>query len=121
MSGQRDESLVLDDIIDAARRLIDLGSDVPTATIGLDRDHNEMILWNLVVLGEATKRLDASTRARFTQVPWSSVARTRDRVTHHYEGIDWETVGQIIDIDLPVVLKQLVAIRDTLRAEFDAT
>jgi len=120
MSGRRDESLLLDDIVDAVARLVDLGGNTPTGTIGMDRGHSEMILWNLVVLGEATKRLDGSTRARFAQIPWNAMARTRERIAHHYEGVDWETVAQILTADLPVLLPQLAAIRDILRAEFDA-
>ena len=47
--------------------------------------------------------------------------RTRDRITHHYEGIDWEIVQRIMTTDLPPLLPRLVEIRDTVRAEFDAT
>lgn len=120
MSGRRDGSLLLDDIVDAVARLIELGRSAPAGTIGMDRGHSEMILWNLVVLGEATKRLSEGTRARFDQIPWNAMARTRDRVAHHYEGVDWETVAQILSTDLPVLLPQLGEIRDTLRSEFDA-
>lgn len=120
MSGRRDESLLLDDLVDAAERLLGLGSDVPPGYLGLERDLNEQILWNLVVLGEATKRLSAGVRTRFDDVLWAKMAQTRDRVTHHYEEIDWPLVADIINLDLPPLLPRLIAIRDTLRAEFDS-
>lgn len=120
MSGRHDQSLLLDDIVDAAERLVDLGSDTPAGTLGLDRARNEMILWNLVVLGEAAKRLSDRARERFADIPWNGMARTRDRTAHHYEGIDWETVAGVLDTELPALLPRLVEIRDVLRAEFDA-
>lgn len=120
MSGQRDESLALDDIVGACERLIELGSGIPTGMLGTDRDVAEMVQWNLVVLGEATKRLRTSTRERFPDVPWAPMAATRDRVVHHYEGVRWPVVANIITGDLPALLPRLVELRDLLRAESDA-
>jgi uncharacterized protein with HEPN domain len=120
MSGQRDESLLLGDIIDASERLIELGSRVVPGHLGVDREINEMMLWNVMVLGEATKRLRPFTRERFMDVPWTELARMRDRVSHHYEGIDWPVVALTIEGDLPALLPRFIAIRDVLRAEADA-
>ena len=120
MSGRRDESLLLDDIVDASERLIEIGSPVPAGMLGGDRGLAEMIQWNLVVLGEAVKRLRPETRERFQDVPWSAVAGTRDRIVHHYEGVRWHVVASVIAEELPALLPRFTEIRDLLRAEFDA-
>ncbi|MDZ4168270.1 MAG: HepT-like ribonuclease domain-containing protein [Coriobacteriia bacterium] len=120
MSGPRDDSLLLDDVVDAAERLISLGSRVPRGWLGQDRDVNEMILWNVVVLGEATKRMREQTRLRFSDVPWELLARTRDRIVHHYEGVDWHIMTLIACDEIPGLLPRLIEIRDTVRTEFDA-
>jgi uncharacterized protein with HEPN domain len=120
MSGRRDESLLLDDIVDASQRLIELGERARPGMLGADRDLAEMLQWNLAVLGEAVKRLQPATRERFPDVPWGSVARTRDRVIHHYEGIRWNIVHTIVADDLPALLPRLLEIRDILRVEFDS-
>jgi len=83
MCGARDESLLLDDLVEAA------------------------------------KRLPPDVRERFGEVPWADMAETRDRVVHHYEGIAWEIVADIIENDLPPLLERLTEIRDILRAEAD--
>ena len=119
MCGKRDESLLLDDLVDATTRLIELGAQSPDDGFGEDRDLNDQVMWNVVVLGEAAKRLSAATRERFSDVPWGDMAETRDRVVHHYEGVDWAKIAQIIDWELPVLLARLTAIREQLRAEFD--
>jgi uncharacterized protein with HEPN domain len=41
-------------------------------------------------------------------------------VVHHYEGVDWEVVTQILREDLPPLLPRLREIRDELSAEADA-
>lgn len=119
MSGTRDESLVLDDIVDAARRLIDLGNEMSAAAAIPRREIADQILWNLTVLGEAVKRLPGPTRSQFDDVMWSAMAGTRDVVVHHYEGIDWQVITNIITLELPVLLPRLIEIADLLRAEFD--
>ena len=120
MSGRRDDSLLLDDLIDAAHRLIDLGGETLPGTLGAERGTAEMIQWNLLVLGEATKRMRPETRARFGDVDWLSLARTRDRIAHHYEDINWYLISEIIADELPAMLPRLIDIRDIVRAEFDA-
>lgn len=80
MSGQRDESIILESLVDAASRLIELGRDVPRGHIGDDRDV----------------------------------------VAHHYDGIIWPRVAEIICDQLPPLLPRLAEICDLVRAEFDA-
>lgn len=120
MSGLRDESIILESLVEAASRLIELSCDVPRGHIGDDRDDRERILWNLMVLGESSKRLSVEVRSRFADVPWSEMARTRDVVAHHYDGIIWPRVAEIIHDQLPPLLPRLAEIRDLVRAEFDA-
>jgi uncharacterized protein with HEPN domain len=120
MSGGRDDSLPLDDVIDAVERLMELAARVGDARLGQDRDTNEKMLWNIVVLGEAVRRMRPSTRDRFVDVPWKPIADARDWVIDHYDGVDWEVVAPIVSQELPPLLPRLREIRDVVRAEFDA-
>ncbi len=118
MSGGRDESSVLDDLIDAAERLVELGADA-SGRFGEDRSLDESVLWNLAVMGEASKRLSVSIRRRSPDVPWRAMMRARDRVIHHYDGVDWDVVRVIAVEDLPSVLPRLIEIRDLVRTGAD--
>ncbi len=121
MSGQRDDSLLLDDLITAATRLVEIGGEYEPGDLGQDRESQEMVQWNLLMMGEAVKRLRPVTRERFPDVNWSALARTRDRIVHHYEGVDWWLLEEIVTGDIPALLPRLIAIRDIIRSEFDAT
>ena len=120
MSGRRDESLVLDDLVQAATRLIAVAGSLPTGTLGGNPDIDDVVLWNLTLLGEASKRLSQATRERFPDLPWQEFARTRDLVIHHYEGVRWPLVEQICANDLPALMPQLCDARDQLGREADA-
>lgn len=115
MSGRRSESLIVDDILSAVERLIELGATGPLPPLGSDDTRSEAVLYNLIVLGEATKRLIPVTRDRFTDVPWRELARVRDRIVHHYEGIDWHVVGHIVSVDLPAILPRMREVQAIVR------
>jgi uncharacterized protein with HEPN domain len=48
------------------------------------------------VIGEAVKRLSEDFRAAHPQVPWKLIAGTRDKLIHHYEGVDLEEVWTMV-------------------------
>ena len=112
----RSEALLLDDLLDAARRLLELGGrdDGP---LGENRDRDEAILFNVMLMGEGARRVSPRTRERFPEIPWREMAGTRDRVIHHYEGVDWTVLGEIIATDLPPLVPKLQSVRDLVAGE----
>ena len=115
MSGARDQTLLFDDMIAASSRLLELAPNVPAAGEP-EQGVAEMVLWNLTVLGEAAKRVPEDVRATFPDVEWAAMAKTRDVVVHHYEGVDWEVIRGILADYVPALLPRLVEIRGVLRS-----
>lgn len=58
----------------------------------------------LEVLGEAVKRLPQDLRERYPTVPWKLVAGMRDRVSHGYDAIDYQTLWDAVQQDVPPLL-----------------
>lgn len=55
----------------------------------------------LEVIGEAAKHVPPSVRENYQEVPWSGLARMRDKLIHGYFGVDPEVVWQSLHEDLP--------------------
>jgi uncharacterized protein with HEPN domain len=55
------------------------------------------------VLGEAVKRLPSDLCQKYPQVPWKLVAGMRDRISHGYDGIDYQTLVDAVQDDLPLL------------------
>jgi uncharacterized protein with HEPN domain len=106
-------------MVTAASRLVELGERIPDG-FEPERPVVEMVLWNLTVLGEASKRLKDPVRERFPQMSWGDMAKTRDRVVHDYDGINWYIVRKICTEFAPSILPRLIEIRDILRSEADS-
>jgi uncharacterized protein with HEPN domain len=55
----------------------------------------------LEIIGEASKRVDFDFRAKYNVVPWKEMAGMRDRIIHHYEGVDYEIVWETLQFKIP--------------------
>ncbi len=55
------------------------------------------------VLGEAVKRLPAEMRQRHSAVPWRQVAGMRDKISHGYDSVDYQTLWDTVQNDLPIL------------------
>ncbi len=70
-------------------------------------DIDDAIGRNLEVIGEATKNLPEEFRNQHSGIPWRDMAGTRDRLMHHYFGVNQEIVWQIVQQDLPALRGQI--------------
>jgi uncharacterized protein with HEPN domain len=56
------------------------------------------------------KNLSPSLRKEFPDIPWKATAGMRDKIMHHYFGVDYEAVFETIRVDLPVLKQGISAI-----------
>ena len=65
------------------------------------------IVRSLEVIGEAVKKLPPELRAKYPHVDWSDIAGMRDVLIHHYFGIDYDIVWEVLQEQIPVLLHEL--------------
>lgn len=76
--------------------------------------HGDAILWQLCRLGETAKIVSRSGVSGDKLKPLLSLmAKTRDRLIHHPELIEWHVIALTVRDDLPVALDVLVASLDS--------
>ncbi len=68
------------------------------------------IVRSFEIIGEATKKLNQDFKLLHPQVQWKSMAGTRDRLIHHYFGVDYDIVWDIIKNELPELQFQINSI-----------
>ena len=57
---------------------------------------------SLEVIGEACKKVPDDIRFRYAEFDWSGFAKFRDRLIHHYWGVDYELVWNAIQEEIPL-------------------
>ena len=114
MPKNRREQDFLLDIEDAIRRILEYTASSTWDEYLRDYKTQDAVVRNLEVIGEATKNLSEEFRNQHPDIPWRDMAGTRDRLTHHYFGINQEIVWQSVEHDLPGLKGQIEqVIRET--------
>lgn len=58
---------------------------------------------NLLIIGEAARRLSEEAKQSFQDVPWAAVIALRNRIAHGYASIDHQRVWVIVTTELPAL------------------
>lgn len=102
----RDEVTLLD-IARAARLITDFITGLSREGFLDDVKTQSAVLYQLLVIGEAVKRLSREFRAQHSDVPWSLIAGMRDQLIHGYDIVDWEEVWKTATRDVPDLLARI--------------
>jgi uncharacterized protein with HEPN domain len=68
------------------------------------------------VIGEATKQIPKEITDKFNELPWSLMAKMRDKLIHWYFEIDEEIVWNVAKDKLPDIKIQIDSIIEELRS-----
>ncbi len=75
-----------------------------------DEKTQDAIMFNLIIMGEAAKRVSDEFQAKHPEIPWSSIIGTRNVIVHGYDQVKLQIVWDILQKDLPTLKKSLIAL-----------
>ncbi len=119
----RSTRLFLEDMRGAAQKVQRYTQGYDFERFRGDEQVIDATLHNLQIMGEAAKNIPAEVREQHPAIPWRSLARFRDVLAHHYFGIRLETVWDVVENEIPVLLPELQSALDQTeegRADDDA-
>ncbi|RFP54104.1 MAG: DUF86 domain-containing protein [Limnothrix sp. CACIAM 69d] len=103
MPSQRDQQVLLD-IVRSANKIIEFVQGLDRSSFLADEKTQSAVIFQLLIIGEATKRLSREFREESQQVPWGLMAGMRDKLIHDYDDIDSEEVWKTASHDIPNLL-----------------
>ncbi len=106
MPKRRDQDY-LSDIREAIQRIAVYTAGLDYEQFMQDNKTQDAVVRNLEIIGEATKNLSSRLRRVYAQIPWKDLAGMRDKMIHHYFGINYEIVWTIAKEELPDLLSQI--------------
>ena len=95
------------DILAAAARIDRFVSGLTLETFSADEKTKSAVLHELLVVGEASKRLSQAFRDANPGVPWRQMAGMRDKLIHAYDAVDVGEVWRTATVDVPAVATTL--------------
>lgn len=94
-------------MLSAARLLESFVHGYNKATFLADAKTQSAVLHQLLLLGEAAKRLTNEFRAQQTGLPWRSITGMRDMLIHEYDEVDLDEVWKTATSDVPELIRIL--------------
>lgn len=91
----------------APRGIRDFAATIDEAKLASDWQAQSIVLHQIMVLGEAAKRVSDGFRELHTDVPWRKIAGMRDSVIHGYDRIRLDVVWNVATVDVPGVVPLL--------------
>lgn len=107
MSEKRRDRDYLEDIFEAISRISKYTADYDYDKFFSDKKTQDAIIRNLEVIGQATKGLSNNLKNKYPKIKWKDMAGLRDKLIHHYFGINYDIVWNIVDEELQPLQQQI--------------
>lgn len=111
MSERTDQDFI-SDIQEAIRRVADYTAGMSYEAFLTDLKTQDALIRNLEIIGEAAKNLSEELRENHANVPWKGMTGIRDKLIHHYFGVNLDIVWQVVTNELPQLPQPLAQIAD---------
>ena len=80
-----------------------------------DEKTKSAVVWQIQIIGEATKNIPKSITGDYKKIPWKYMARMRDKIAHSYFGVDYEIVWDVIKKRLPEIKSEIERMVNNLK------
>lgn len=100
---QRDTSLLLD-MFRAVNQIVQFKGEQTFEQFHADTKTQSAIIHQFLLIGEVAKLISDDFKKKYPSIPWSAMARMRDKLIHHYRGVDLREIWNATEIEIPKLL-----------------
>jgi uncharacterized protein with HEPN domain len=110
MSPERTCRDYLGDIVEAIDKAVEFVEGMTYDRFAADERTHYAAVRALEIIGEATKRIPDNVRRAHPEIPWREMAGMRDKLIHHYTGVDIGVVWKTVRGELPDLRERVASI-----------
>jgi uncharacterized protein with HEPN domain len=115
MTKQRDSKITVQEIISACENSVQFVEGMTFEQFLKDIKTQSAVQHQILILGEAVKRLSQDVKDKHPKIPWKNIAGTRDILIHCYEEADFEIIWNIVKEQLPKLSPEFDSILSALK------
>jgi uncharacterized protein with HEPN domain len=68
------------------------------------------VVRSLEIIGEATKKIPANFKVKWSSIKWKNMAGMRDRLIHDYMGVNYSIVWDVVKNKIPELHEQILEV-----------
>jgi uncharacterized protein with HEPN domain len=101
-------------IADECTYLLSVSNELSKDNFLDDETLKRAVVRSLEIIGEATKKIPADFKVKWSSIQWKNMAGMRDRLIHDYIGVNYSIVWDVLINKIPALNAQ---IQEVLSAE----
>jgi len=105
--SERIDKDFLSDIKEAMRRTNSYTENLSYEEFLEDIKTQDAVIRNIEIIGEAAKNISEELRKKYQEIQWKDMAGIRDKLIHHYFGVNLDIVWTAIKEEFPGIILQI--------------
>ncbi len=94
-------------ISDECAYLLSVSKDLSKDSFLNDETLKRAVVRSLEIIGEATKKIPADFKVKWSSIQWKNMAGMRDRLIHDYIGVNYSIVWDVFKNKIPELFDQI--------------
>ena len=111
----REWKFFIQDIYDAIQYIKEFVGSMKRKDFLADEKTRSAVAFKIENIGEASKNIPKEIKAKYKGLPWTEMARMRDKITHFYFGINYKVVWLVVKKELPAIEPAITKILSDLK------
>jgi len=107
---KKDNLVFIKHMLDNVNSMIAFSRGVSKKGLISNKQKQYAIVRAIELIGESAKNLPKSFILKYPKTSWKEIIGTRDKLIHHYFGIDLDEIWKIVNEDILELKKQLEVI-----------
>jgi uncharacterized protein with HEPN domain len=103
----KDNWLYTGRMLDMSRKALELTANKSKADYDQDETLRLALTHLVQVIGEAAQQVETEFKEMYPEIPWYEIIGMLNRIVHDYLNVDEDVVWQVIQLDLPKLVRAL--------------
>ncbi len=101
-------------ILDAINDIEESVKNISKEKFEKTKDIKDANIRRIEIIGEAAKNISNNAKEKYKEIKWNKIIGTRDKMIHHYFGVNLDIVWAIIKKDIPELKEEILKIKKDL-------